>query len=203
MTMLKLLSQVLFKHLAIPTALRRKPDLVIGDSDRPYLHRWYLTPWRNAYQDVPEADRTRWQRFVSRLPNVYLHCIMRSDDDRALHDHPWHWGSLILAGSYVEVTHDSLTPSDLRMHSADSMSVDVGLDGLTLARRYSAGALRFNAATFAHRLVINDGEYAWTLLFAGPRIRHWGFHCPNGWIHWKLFTDPATKGTTVGRGCDQ
>lgn len=200
--MLTLIAQALFKRLAVPTALRRKPDQVIGDATRPYLHRWYLTPWRNAYEDIPEESRTRWQRFVGRLPNVYLHCIMRSDDDRALHDHPWHWASFILAGSYVEVSHAPLQVSRLSLRGADAMTVDVGTKHLTLSRRYSAGALRFNRATFAHRLVINDSDYAWTLLFAGPRFRHWGFLCPSGWVHWKNFTDPATKGSTVGKGCE-
>jgi hypothetical protein len=200
--MLTLIAKTLFKNLALPVALQRKPDQVIGEPDRPYLHRWYLTPWRNAYQDIAEQDRTPWQRFVSCLPNVYLHCIMRSDDDRALHDHPWHWGSLLLAGSYVEVSHEPLVVGRLHLRGAEAMTVEVGPQHLTLSRRYSAGALRFNRASFAHRLVINDRNFAWTLLFAGPRFRHWGFHCPAGWVHWRKFTDPATNGSTVGKGCE-
>jgi hypothetical protein len=88
MTMLRFIARLLFKHLARRVATVRKPDFVIGDTDNPYLLRWYLTPWRDTYKDIPAAQRTRWQEFVSRLPNVYLHCFMRSDDDRALHDHP-------------------------------------------------------------------------------------------------------------------
>lgn len=199
--MRKLLAQLLFQRFAIPTALARRPDQVIGEANRPYLHRWYLTPWRNAFQDIPEEQRTRWQRFVSRLPNIYLHCIMRSDDDRALHDHPWHWGSFMLAGSYVEVSHEPLNVAGLPLRGADAMVVEGDLHRYQVSRRYSAGALRFHRATFAHRLVINDSDYAWTLLFAGPRIRHWGFHCPSGWVHWRDFTNPDTNGATVGKGC--
>jgi hypothetical protein len=202
MTMLKMLANALYHRIAIPTALARRPDQVIGTAADPYLHRWYLTPWRTAYEDVPEESRTRWQRFVSRLPNVYLHCIMRSDDERALHDHPWHWGSLILAGSYVEVCHAPLKVGRLPLRGADAMTVEVDTERLTLSRRYSAGALRFHRATFAHRLVVHDGNYAWTLLFTGPRIRDWGFLCPSGWVHWRKFTDPATDGATVGQGCE-
>ena len=29
---------------------------------------------------------------------------MRDDEDRALHDHPWHNVSLLLVGQYIEVT---------------------------------------------------------------------------------------------------
>jgi hypothetical protein len=45
----------------------RKPDFVIGDH---YLHRWWV---------VPRNEKS----------NVYLHEILHSDDDRAMHDHPW------------------------------------------------------------------------------------------------------------------
>lgn len=44
----------------------REPDFVIGDD---YLRRWYVVP-RNPFC------------------NVYLHHILHSDDDRALHDQP-------------------------------------------------------------------------------------------------------------------
>lgn len=48
--------------------MQRLPDFVIGDDpDRPYLRRWWIVP-RNEYC------------------NVYLHEILRSDDDRAGHD---------------------------------------------------------------------------------------------------------------------
>ena len=48
---------------------RRPPDFVIGGADRPYMRRWYLVPKNTQL-------------------NVYLHHFRRSDDDRALHDHP-------------------------------------------------------------------------------------------------------------------
>lgn len=134
----------------------RKPDFVIGGAERPYLLRWHLVP-RN--------------RFL----NVYLHKIVRSDDDRALHDHPWWSLSIILAGGYLEVTPKG----------------SFWRDPLDLVLR---------RATAAHRLVVGNSHPCWTLFITGPRIREWGFHCPQGWRHWKDFTHPAAKGQ-VGRGC--
>lgn len=65
-------------------AFGRYPDMVIGEAIDPYLLRWWIIP-RN------------------RFFNIYLHKFMRSDDDRALHDHPWAWNlSLIIKGSYIE-----------------------------------------------------------------------------------------------------
>lgn len=69
------------------------PHFTIAKPDAsPYLRRWFLTPWSS--DDHRLKDR--------RLPNVYLHQILRSDDDRALHDHPWDNISIILWGGYVE-----------------------------------------------------------------------------------------------------
>ena len=61
----------------------RDPDFVIGPKDAPYLQRWWLIP------------RNRWF-------NVYLHHILHSDDDRALHDHMYFNVSVLLRGRYVE-----------------------------------------------------------------------------------------------------
>ena len=67
----------------LPQLLSGRPHKVIGGPD-PYLLRWHVIP-RN------------------RLLNVYVHKFLRSDDDRALHDHPWWFVSLILRGRYDEV----------------------------------------------------------------------------------------------------
>lgn len=199
--MLKFIAQLLFKHVALPIAARRPPDFVVGERDAPYLLRWYLTPWRAAFKDIPKAQRTRWQEFVSRLPNLYLHCFLRSDDDRALHDHPWNWGSFMLAGGYTEVTHQPYSQT-AKFKGADYMVIDVQAEQMQVARIYSAGSLRWQRAEYAHRLILADGKCAWSLFFVGWRRRRWGFHCPQGWVPWEQFTDPATAGATVGRGCD-
>jgi hypothetical protein len=63
----------------------RKPDVIIGGVERPYLQRWWVWP------------RNRWL-------NLYLHNFNRDDDDRALHDHPWSSLSILLRGGYYEIT---------------------------------------------------------------------------------------------------
>ncbi len=137
--------------------LRRPPDFVIGHVSNPYLLRWWLIP------------RNPWF-------NVYLHCILRDDDDRALHDHPWWNVSVILRGGYFEIM-----PQE------------------TLWR--GKGHVVFRRPTASHRLVLAKApgaDVCWSLFFTGPRIREWGFHCPKGWVH--CFTHPADKGQ-IGRGC--
>lgn len=164
----------------IDRVTRRPPDFVIGGADRPYLLRWWLTPWSGLYRDV--AQPTLWQRFVCRLPGVYLHHFLRSDDDRALHDHPWANCSILLHGSYVEHT--------------------VAAGGINHRKLLQAGAVRVRwSGSFAHRIELVDGP-CWTLFLTGPRYREWGFHCPDaGWIHWRRFTAAHDPGS-IGTGCD-
>jgi hypothetical protein len=140
----------------------RRPDLVIGGSDRPYLRRWYAIP-RNPFF------------------NIYLHEILRSDDDRALHDHPWPNLSVILAGRYVEHT--------------------IAAGGIHRRVERRAGAWKFRLPWSAHRLEIAAGETCRTLFITGPRLRSWGFHCLDGWRHWRDFT-AGPRGETIGRGCE-
>lgn len=135
----------------------RNPDFIIGPHEAPYLRRWWVIP-RN------------------RFFNIYLHQILKSDDDRALHDHPWINCSVLLHGSYMEVT-----PKGCFVRSAP--------------------AVVFRRAIASHRLVVRDNKPVWTLFITGPVIRDWGFHCPKGWRHWKLFVNERDSGQ-VGRGCD-
>jgi hypothetical protein len=147
----------------IARVTRRAPDVIIGDRANPYLIRWWVIP-RN------------------RFFNVYLHRFMRSDDDRALHDHPWSNLSILLRGMYVE-------------HTIDAGGVNVRTE-----RRAGDWKLRLFGSA-AHRLELVDGE-CWTIFVTGPRYREWGFHCPlTGWVHWKRFTAADNPGE-IGKGCD-
>jgi hypothetical protein len=148
----------------------RKPSFLIGDDPtRPYLRRWYLIP-RNKHF------------------NIYLHHVLRDDEDRALHDHPWESLSLCLKGQLGEV---SRAP-----------------DGSHVTRTIKAGTFVRRSSTFAHRLFLIHGVPAWTLFVTGPRVREWGFLCPRGWRHWREFTavdqlgEDTGKGK-VGRGCGE
>jgi hypothetical protein len=146
----------------IRLAHRRAPDFIVGGLDDPYLLRWWVIP-RN------------------RLCNVYLHRFLRSDDDRALHDHPWVNLSILLRGSYVEHT--------------------IRAGGVHLATPRTAGDLKLRGPGHAHRIELVDGA-CWTLFLTGPRLRVWGFHCAKGWVRWEAFVDGRDAGA-VGRGCGE
>ena len=134
---------------------KRPPDFTIQDN---YLLRWYLIP------------QNRWF-------NVYLHNIRHSDDDRALHDHPWWNMSIIIKGSYHELTRERM-------------------------RYWPQWSVIFRKATQAHRLIVPDDSDIWTLFITGPRTRVWGFHCPKGWIPWTEFVNMDDTGE-IGPGCGE
>jgi len=131
---------------------------IIGEN---YLHRWHILP------------RNRWL-------NVYLHRFTGSDDERALHCHPWPSVSILLRGNLLEVM-----PGKFREIPR----------WVPVLRR----------ANHKHRLV-HWGKPTWTLFITGPRrhfpgtkIPMWFFHCVNGKKPWYEMTSP--EGKTIG-GCD-
>ena len=144
-------------------AQSRPPDFVIGGADDPYLKRWWVIP-RN------------------RFFNIYLHNFLRSDDDRALHGHPYLFnGSFLLEGSYVEHT--------------------ISEGGIHHQAHRCAGERKWRWGAAPHRLELTDGP-CWTAFVTGPRVREWGFYCvERGWVSWQDFTAPAAPGE-IGRGCE-
>lgn len=142
-------------HAWAEIMMAREPDFIIGDN---YLRRWWVIP-RNQFC------------------NVYLHEIRKSDDDRALHDHPWPYRSLILEGSYEEYT-----PEGMFIRTA--------------------GDVIEHEATDLHRLAIAGGGRVISVFMTGPVIREWGFACPKGWVHWRDFVDSRDTGQ-IGRGCGE
>lgn len=126
-----------------------------------------------------EAPYMRRWWVVPRNPvqNVYLHQFLRSDDDRAHHTHPWLWNaSVLLRGRYREWHGETFTDRE-------------------------AGAVKVRWGPAPHRIELIDGP-CWTLFMTGPRVRQWGFLCPQGFVHWRDFTAEHDPGD-VGKGCDQ
>lgn len=144
--------------------MRRPPDFIIGGAADPHLKGWWVIP-RN------------------RFFNIHLHQFLRSDDDRALHDHPWVNVSVLLRGSYLE---------HLR-------------DGQVLLRKpwrpWAPWRLIARLPTSAHRVALIDNRPVWTLFLTGPNVRAWGFLCPQGWRHWRDFT-AGERGEVAGKGCE-
>lgn len=145
------------------------PHFVIAtDGARPYLRRWFVTPWSSDGHPLKSK----------RLPNIYLHQILRSDDDRALHDHPWYNLSIILWGGYIE-------------HVFERPPVEgVELPPVIQKRRRFLSVV-YRRADMAHRLelykdpnrwcTLDEGigyyyeKPCWSLFITWRKRRPWGF----------------------------
>lgn len=145
----------------------REPDYVIGTKENPYLFRWHIL---RAGEGEAAAQ-------------LYLHMMVRDDDDRALHDHPWDNISIPIYRGYYEHTPEH--PKGIKRHLFQPI---------------------VREATQLHRIRLTRDSLkrvrpAWSLFLTGPKVREWGFDCPNGWRHWKEFT-AGPDGAEIGKGCD-
>lgn len=139
--------------------MRIKPHINIGPDT---MLRWHLIPKNEIF-------------------NIFLHHWLRSDDDRACHDHPWWSISIMLKGRIGEVVRDPC-----------------GTEFLNTISRWIP---KLRSDTYAHRIVLITPT-AWTLFITFKKTRRWGFYCPKGWIHWEDFCKSRDNSSEVGRGCD-
>lgn len=125
---------------------------------------------------------TRWILRKRAGRKLMLHCFHRGDYALALHDHPWRFTSLVLWPGYFE-------------HAATHVD-DTGF-GCEVRWRGPLSLATY-PATHRHRVELDGGRWAWTLVLTGPKERDWGFWCPTGWRHWIAF-DRRQHGN--GDGC--
>lgn len=100
----------------------------LGKAECPYAYRWV---------------------FNLGLFSFRVHHFLRSDDKRYFHDHAWWFVTMVLKGSYTDVS-------------------PAGEDRMT------AGSIRYRAARHKHYVKVEDGG-CWTILLTGPMMRKWGF----------------------------
>lgn len=155
----------------IISVLWRKPDIILNKPDGSvYLRRWWVIP-RNRFGF-----------------NVYLHHFLSSDEDRALHDHPWWNISVLLSGSYLEHMPDNV---DEWIQNKSRKEI--------VKKRYPFIPIYRNEKSI-HKIELIDNKPIWTLFITGPVVREWGFYCPSFWRHHNDFLDKT--GSVKGKGCD-
>lgn len=148
------------KMLLIEKLSRLLPDpRVIYDREggTPYLSRWYLIGAQRKEDPLRKGnlvDETK--SFWERLPiNLYLHRFHRSDDDGALHSHPWSWAvSFVLAKGYSE---------------------ERRIGDTVIRRLVYPFTLNFLRGQDYHRVDLIEGQQAWSLFLVGPKKDTWYF----------------------------
>lgn len=107
---------------------------------------------------------------------IYLHQILKADEDGVEHDHPWDFLSIILKGGYVEQKNKKL-----------------------IARL--PGSIGICTRPF-HHLLYEIFSPTWTLVFAWGKRTNWGYFTDQGWKdhitfrrekHWRKFNEKRTS----------
>ena len=109
----------------VPTFTWREP---LGLPGCPYVIRWKI-------------EAGSW--------SIRLHHWLGPDDDRAFHDHPWWFTTLVLRGGYTDAS-------------------PAGREHL------QAGSVRYRPALHQHTVFPDPGG-AWTVIVTGRKVRPWGF----------------------------
>ena len=147
-----------------------KPFCIGGDAD-PVMRRWFILPRNKVFC-------------------IYLHQMLRDDDDRALHDHPGDNVSVILRGGYNEHLFFYPPIAGERLPR-------------TFVRRRKPGRIIYRKAEMPHRLTLPEGATsAWSLFIVWRKRREWGFWCgPSArWVPWQEFRT-GDRGELAGKGC--
>jgi hypothetical protein len=118
--------------------------------------------------------------------NIYIHQILKSDEDAHFHDHPWNFLSYILKGSY----HERWT--SYPDHKWEYDTVWSSLPPQNLFKMKPRRVIRHHAQD-AHSITILTPE-VWTLVFTSGRARVWGYQTPQGWIDFKTYRQLKNEG---------
>jgi hypothetical protein len=106
---------------------------------------------------IKEPYLTRYYLFGKdrKWGNIYLHHFHISDKGPDLHNHPWLWSfGIIILGGYKE---ERVMPDN-----------SIG------SREVNPGTINYITNKIFHRVDLLEND-AWTLFFAGPRTKDWGF----------------------------
>lgn len=133
-----------------------------------YLIRYYLIPSNKYF-------------------NIYLHKFMSSDEDIALHDHPWDSLSILLYNSYIEC----IPENKEKWLNNESRSI------IEIERKQFS--VIYRDASWIHKIVLHKGP-VYTLFITSSYKRNWFFWCDKGPVLSSDFLDKT--GTEVGKGCD-
>lgn len=134
------------------------------------------------FREIPNCEKQvylkRWYIIRTKRFGLFVHKFLRSDEDRALHDHPWHFLVIPIWRGYIEHNDRGIT------------------------RVWPIISSRLRKATYKHRVELfrairwcdKDGvRYilppsielpSWSIFIRFTKFREWGFYLPTGWIPW-------------------
>lgn len=175
-------------------------DAIIRRAKRtPYFHlRGYMGRWW-LFRTIPTWSGDQW------MPGWLggrVHHIIRSDDDRACHCHPWPYLTLILKGGYWEIREFTTFAEARRRGRGPIERVPIFRDGIVhdfvyhTRRWHGPGSILFRRSTDRHRLELAESSSSWSLFITGPKAKSWFFYLPEGPVNWRDYP-PAVEDNVV------
>jgi len=137
------------------------------------IGKWQFGGKRLIGDDPNDLLMIRWIVFRTPSFGIFIHKFCRSDHERALHDHPWNFLSIILRGGYTEV------------FERCSPACEYGEFQDSAWRR--PGSILYRPATWKHRVILDPGKTSWSLVFVSGRKRKWGFWVNGKWCWWRTY----------------
>ena len=147
---------------------QRTPYFHLVKRGEVYMYRWWLF---NPYDHETRKRKYPWVPF-----SVRVHRIMKPDDDRHLHDHPWNARTVILRGSYIEETPATM-PGSLSLPAAHAREQHY---------RVASGTHQLRPGQY-HRITHVTSRGAYTLFITGKNQSDWGFLVDGKKIPWKEY----------------
>lgn len=140
-----------------------------------YMNRWWLVPYRQAGSWSAEGACTVswWRQPIAWLLQTFgiavrIHEILRSDEGRDPHDHPWPYLTVILRGGYTE-----------ERYNADGELASV--------KWHDPGSILYRPANSWHRLTLPPGSVTTTLFVTGRYCNGWGFNVDGAKVPYKQY----------------
>ncbi len=139
-----------------------------------YMNRWWLVPFENRGSSYADGcARMTWRRPIAKVMQLCgiaarVHQILRSDEGRDPHDHPWPYLTIVLRGGYWE---DRFTDEGIRFST----------------KWHGPGSVIFRPANSWHMLALPAGQSAWTLFMTGRYQQKWGFNTPTGKVPYDVY----------------
>lgn len=133
-----------------------------------YMNRWWVF---NPYQKVDGTEIAR----IPWLPSIRVHHILRRDNDRHPHDHPWDARTIVLDGWYdecrVKSWYRSFTPAYLRRPAVSRPLPPPTTEAHVRSRGYTGP---INHGSYHQITDVSEGG-VWTLFFTFGHQGQWGF----------------------------
>lgn len=155
---------------------QRTPYQHITSSDGQdiYMGRWWLL---NAYCRETRKRAMQWFPW-----SIRIHHIMRPDDDRDLHDHPWNARTIILRGWYTEQRLLDHEDPSLR-----GLNVPAGALATEYITRRAGDTARLLHGEY-HRIDEISPGGVFTLFITSRWRGDWGFLVDGVKVPWRTYT---------------